>query len=231
MPKSVAIFGPPGTGKSTRLIRIVEDLLANQKYNLMPQQIALVSFTKAAAEEMRDRVGQPIHCSTVHSLCFSRLGLTRSQVIDRGTLIEFGKSIGLDISWGNMQDEASEMTEGDEYVTLYDLARNTLTDPQEIFSQHGKLGTAKTFKYFHESYENYKESYGLTDFVDMLANACHVEPITHRVLIIDEAQDLSPLQWQVIDYWGQSVQLIYQAGDDDQSIFAWGGADPSEAFV
>jgi len=46
------------------------------------------------------------------------------------------------------------------------------------------------------------------------------------LLFVDEAQDLSPLQWDLVEKWSGSVPLVIIAGDDDQSIYAWGGADP-----
>lgn len=45
------------------------------------------------------------------------------------------------------------------------------------------------------------------------------------VIFIDEAQDLSPLQWQLYDVLKTKTKDIYLAGDDDQAIFAWAGAD------
>ena len=48
----------------------------------------------------------------------------------------------------------------------------------------------------------------------------------YDVLIVDEAQDLSPLQWLLINKWATTMKAVVVAGDDDQSIYEWGGADP-----
>ena len=221
--KSVAIFGSPGTGKSTRLIRIIGDLL--EKFD--PRKVCLVSFTRAAAEEMAERIPHKIQTSTIHSMCFRMLDMQRSMVVDRRSLIEFGKEIGLEISWGSAQDEASEMTEGDEYVSIYDLARNRKISLEETYAKKGTLGSYDRFAYFVESYENWKKEYGLADFTDMLQNviSLNLTPFL-EVLLVDEAQDLSPLQWDVVNSWCKYLRICYIAGDDDQAIFEWSGADP-----
>ena len=47
-----------------------------------------------------------------------------------------------------------------------------------------------------------------------------------KVLIVDEAQDCTPLQWSVIYKLAENTDRIYLAGDDDQAIYQWNGADP-----
>lgn len=222
--KAVSIFGSPGTGKSTRLISIIDRLIEKCE----PHEITLVSFTKAAAQEMSDRCTHSINASTVHSQCFRLLQLQRSMVVDRKSLIKFGSSIGLEISWGSANDEASEMTEGDEYVAIYDLARNRKEDYRITYDRKGTLGSAATMEYFVESYENWKREFGLFDFTDMLLRVFERKLFnpTIKVLLVDEAQDLSPLQWDVIYNWCDNLQICYIAGDDDQAIFEWSGADP-----
>lgn len=81
---------------------------------------------------------------------------------------------------------------------------------------------------FTTAYEQWKQREGYVDFTDMLERVQDALPID--VLIVDEAQDLSELQWKVVDIVGANAQRVYIAGDDDQAIFTWAGASP-EAFV
>ena len=46
-----------------------------------------------------------------------------------------------------------------------------------------------------------------------------------KAIFIDEAQDLSPLQWKLVDILKNKTEHLYLAGDDDQAIYAWAGAD------
>ena len=74
--------------------------------------------------------------------------------------------------------------------------------------------------------QNYKESFQLVDFTDMIekfivSKLCPNFDIT----FIDEAQDLSPIQWKMVDIITKNSKYIILAGDDDQAIYGWAGAD------
>jgi DNA helicase-2/ATP-dependent DNA helicase PcrA len=72
----------------------------------------------------------------------------------------------------------------------------------------------------------YKTSRGLRDFTDMLADFRREgTPPELEVLVVDEAQDLSLLQWGVVEKLAQQARSVVIAGDDDQAIYAWAGAD------
>jgi DNA helicase-2/ATP-dependent DNA helicase PcrA len=72
----------------------------------------------------------------------------------------------------------------------------------------------------------YKAANGKQDFTDIIYSF-NSQPVVPRIkaLIVDEAQDLTPLQWQMIEHLARDVEEIYIAGDDDQAIFKWAGAD------
>ena len=70
----------------------------------------------------------------------------------------------------------------------------------------------------------YKNNYKLYDFNDIINNVLDKVP-EFDVVFIDEAQDLSPLQWKLYDKLKEKSKDVYLAGDDDQAIFAWAGAD------
>ena len=77
-----------------------------------------------------------------------------------------------------------------------------------------------------DTYEHYKKD-SFIDFTDMIERAIdEVDFPPLEVLILDEAQDFTPLQWSVIYKMVDKVKRIYLAGDDDQGIYKWNGADP-----
>jgi superfamily I DNA/RNA helicase len=73
---------------------------------------------------------------------------------------------------------------------------------------------------------NYKKVKKKLDFNDMINQLLLKNDLPKfKVIFIDEAQDLSPLQWKLFDKLKNYADNIYLAGDDDQAIFAWAGAD------
>ena len=104
------IFGPPGTGKTEKLIRKVESYV--QK-DVDPAKIGYFTFSKNAAQEGRERAALKFRLSmlddlpyfqTLHSFCFNQLGLARDQVMKEKHYKELGEKMGLEIE-GTQQDE------------------------------------------------------------------------------------------------------------------------------
>lgn len=228
MPKAKSIFGPPGTGKSTY---IIGDMTAKLDSGYDAHRIGLVSFTKAAAQELAKRVGIAPggNISTIHSMAFRLAELSRDQVISNADLREFGDKIKVPITGSNPEEgEFAEV--GDAYLALHAKLRAMKLyheeGLEEGFVKSRIEGSLWQFKYFCRNYDQYKASMGLVDFTDMLslAMSCHDPDVD--VLYVDEAQDLSPIQWDLVYKWANSVDEIVIAGDDDQSIYVWGGADP-----
>jgi DNA helicase-2/ATP-dependent DNA helicase PcrA len=79
------------------------------------------------------------------------------------------------------------------------------------------------------AYEEYKRAHGLWDFNDMITRA--EGKLDLDVLFVDEAQDTSAAQWKFLQAITQKVETIYLAGDDDQAIYAWSGADPVQLLA
>lgn len=227
--KAHCIYGPPGTGKTTELIRLINDVLERNP----SAQIAFLSHTKVAAREAVSRGNcdlKPDNASTLHSLCYRLCGISRAQVVTMDRLREFGDEVGMPIS-GEAPDSERDLTEADMMMALYERSRARMVEPMEEYEQSDRPGSPREFKYLHESYENWKDSNGFVDFTDMLTAYFRMRT-THgfQVFFIDEFQDLTPLQRRVLYQMISSAQLVYAAGDDDQTIFEWSGADPQGMY-
>ena len=83
------------------------------------------------------------------------------------------------------------------------------------------------FEYVDRAYRHYKNTHGLLDFTDLLERVVDEPDRLPRLksLIIDEAQDLSRLQWRVVEELAARAERTYLAGDDDQAVYTWAGAD------
>lgn len=220
--KNLVLYGPPGTGKTRRLLKLIGEFM--QAY---PGRVLFCSHTRAAAQEALSRWpqenAQRIDIQTLHSVCFRALKMSRSQTVDADKLEAFGHEFGMD-----MTDEGL----GKEFLDVYSLARSRCITPDEGYEQSIRPGTASHFDAFHKSYCSWKEEYGYMDFDDMLAvgaKRLKRNMVDYGLVAIDEAQDLTPLHWLVIYKLVEllpNTQFIV-AGDDDQTLYTFSGADPA----
>lgn len=227
--KASTVFGPPGTGKTTEMLRRVEEARDN---GYSPNDIGFFSFTRAAADEAARRLGvrRSDKITTLHSMCFRAQAASPMSMVDGYKLRKFGGLAGVRFAGVQNDEYGDQMEDGDKYLAIYNLARARLTAPRdEYFASDDRPGDFQQFTYCVESYERWKEAYGYLDFTDLLELYVKA-PINHggRILFFDEAQDLSPLQWRVVDAMlkFEQVREVAVAGDDDQAIYEWAGADP-----
>ena len=235
------VVGPPGTGKTQTLLNKV---IEYKETGTPLDRIGYFAFTRKAAHEARDRFLEAFphltkknikHFRTLHSFAFRYLGLQEENVMQDEHYKIIGEECGLRIKYATYEKNEFNgiFTSNSEYLSLINLAsvRNISVLDQLDRNEHlGKIERDK-IQVVAKHIEDYKNTYKLIDYNDMLNQ--FIDQIQLRdakvpqfdVIFIDEAQDLSLLQWKMITALQPHTKDIYIAGDDDQAIFGWAGAD------
>jgi len=232
------VIGPPGTGKTRRLLNEVRKYV---KKGVPLDRIGYFAFTRKAAGEARDRylaknehlTKKDIeHFQTLHSLAFNSLGLKEENVIQELNYKAIGESCGIQIKYASYEKNSWNgiFTSDSEYLNIINLARAKQIPPLDQFDKNEHLTQVERNKLdaINKEINNYKNSYELIDFTDMLDRFLRKGSVENKfdVVFVDEAQDLSLIQWAVINKIEKENKAdIWIAGDDDQAIFGWAGAD------
>ena len=232
------VIGPPGTGKTRRLLNEVQRYV---KKGTALNRIGYFAFTRKAAGEARDRYLKVEthlskkdikHFQTLHSLAFNNLGLKEENVMQELNYKRIGEECGIQISYASYETNSWNgiFSSNSEYLNLINLARVRQTSPLEELDRNEHLGKIERFKLdaIAQEIDNYKQVNGLIDFTDMLDKFLEKGKIENKfdVIFVDEAQDLSIIQWKMIEKIEEDNQCdVWVAGDDDQAIFGWAGAD------
>jgi DNA helicase-2/ATP-dependent DNA helicase PcrA len=94
-------------------------------------------------------------------------------------------------------------------------------------------GSSPVVKEFARCWQQYKKTLARIDFTDMIAMALDAYPYAPgnpTIIFIDEAQDMTPLEWALVRKWGMHAERLIVGGDDDQCIYAFKGASASTFF-
>jgi superfamily I DNA/RNA helicase/DNA polymerase III epsilon subunit-like protein len=221
----VLVLAGPGAGKTYCLICRIQHLI--QRFDLEPRRILAVTFTNMAAEEIASRLHESsgpgrerVTRGTLHALCFK-------------ILRDFAARCGLRSGFG--------IADQDYQLSLLKRLRVPEKRRAELLSRFGlyRLQGRPLGERALELLARYQErlrAHNLVDFDDLVVlteRLLRTDPAAAAelrarwdYLLIDEFQDLSPVQYGVLRHLAETHRNIFGVGDDEQSIFSWAGSDP-----
>lgn len=221
---SLLVLAGPGSGKTFCLIERIRFLIEKRHFD--PARICAFTFTNKAAGEIADRLdrldggaGEKVMRGTIHAFCANLLR-------------QNAESVGLRPGFG-IADEDYQMSILRRLRVPGKFQKNTLRS----FSNH-KMRGDPLFPSDQRNFEKYSaflKDKNVVDFDDLVLKAGELiagpegEYIRSRwdAILVDEFQDLNPVQYALIKDLAQKHRHIFAVGDDEQSIFSWAGADPT----
>lgn len=208
---------------------MIDEVRTRLRDGVSSRDIAYVSFTRKAADEAASRVKKELpdqqfpHFRTIHSMAYRQLNLSNAEIMQHSDYKEIGDALNIKFSRYYDPEESVGGTVGDRLKAVAELAQAKKATPEDIRHELAEEMDTWQLRRYVETVEQYKRDTCKVDFNDMLSMVN--EPLPVRVAVIDEAQDLSRLQWDAVRCLFKNAEEIIIAGDDDQAIFRWAGAD------
>ena len=246
----ICVISCPGSGKTTVTVIRLANLMV--KGGVSPQQILALTFSKASAKDMNDRfkslfpsLANHVKFATIHSFAFhiirhfEQISGTRYEFIDTPNQMTHSKrqllaSIYLEKSERYLSDDEYEMITGQ-----ISLLKNLMIEPHQTKEIKKYVeNEVELFIQVYKAYEQKKEANFFLDYDDLLTTAYQIlihqdelrtfyqQRYTH--IQIDEAQDTSKIQYELIKLVATPRNNLFLVGDDDQSIYAFRGAYPKQ---
>jgi DNA helicase-2/ATP-dependent DNA helicase PcrA len=230
------ILGPPGTGKTTKLLSMVEDAMDR---GVPPDRIGYFSFTRRAADEAMERAIKRFRLTrrdlpyfrTLHSLAKSVVGIDNKSIMQGKHYQECAQWLKIPMFSELVRPDDGPYQEyglGDRFLEVINMSRICLLPLREVYNKSSVPETTDyaMVEYVDRGLRKYKDANGLFDFTDMLELFVKRKASPPFDLVfIDEVQDLSPLQWLMVHQIAERSKQVVIAGDDDQAIYRWAGAD------
>ncbi|MCD7746159.1 MAG: ATP-dependent helicase [Lachnospiraceae bacterium] len=231
------VLAGPGSGKTLTISQRTKNLI--ETYQINPREILVITFTKAAAQEMQSRftaicpVGG-VTFGTFHAVFFSILKHAYHYTSANVMSEDAKQKLLRDLFMRHGTQEA--MNEGE---TISELeAEISMVKNERISLEHyySRSCSEEAFRAIFRAYEETHRRQGLLDFDDMLT--CTWELLTQRedilhawqqrwhYILVDEFQDINLLQYEILRLLAAPQNNLFIVGDDDQSIYRFRGAKP-----
>lgn len=242
------VLAGAGSGKTRVITQKIAHLI--KECGLSPKNIAAVTFTNKAAREMKSRVGELLKGKEAHGLqvsTFHTLGLN----IIRAELKALGYKPGFTIF--DSQDSATLIKEmlrrdygedgGVVDQTQWQISRwkSNLLTPEEALVEAGTDAAVNGMAQLYSQYQRALKAYNAVDFDDLILlpvrlfqqDAAAKERWQNKIryLLVDEYQDTNSTQYQLVKLLTGVRGALTVVGDDDQSIYAWRGAQPENLLL
>ena len=225
--RTIAVIAGPGTGKTKTLLAHLLNLLEERK--VKPSEITAVTFTNHAAAQMKERLQKQLggkrklhglQIGTFHAIC-----------------MEFLKGQGLEFE---VIDEADAAEKAKKVIKEFDLNIKPAKFLEQLSLQKSGIKNEED-PVFLEAFKKYQielETQHLMDFDDLLLETEKRMEQAEReektiqearnhfsYLLVDELQDINPLQYRLMKTWNREGKELFVIGDPDQSIYGFRGAD------
>lgn len=232
------VLAGPGSGKTAVITERTSNLI--EEYGVNPSNILVITFTRAAAQEMRQRFlaktksdKSRVTFGTFHSVFFMVLKYAyhfeSSNIVTEEQRYRFMREI---LSYYHLEyQEESELIA--DILTEISKIKNERIPLERFYSSH--CGE-EVFRDIYKNYEERLRGNRLIDFDDMLVYTyelfCERKDILlawqkkYRYILIDEFQDINPIQWDIMKMLGGTCGNLFIVGDDDQSIYRFRGSKP-----
>lgn len=192
-----------------------------------PDRLAFVSYTrqgtyegvKRAQEKFKLKAVDVPFFKTIHALCFKELGMRKYDMFQKKHYKILSEKLGINFTGYYTQDYTSP---NDAYLHAINMERH---NPELALQMSRDMNESK-YEYIKINYTAIKKQLGIKDFDDLLEEYLeYCKPFDIDVAYIDEGQDLTPLQWKVVNKMFSKAKIVTVAGDDDQAVYQWAGAD------
>lgn len=232
------VLAGPGAGKTYVITNRVKALI--DEYGVKPEQILVVTFSKAAAVEMKERFemltgGQrlPVRFGTFHSVFFQILRLAyHYEVKDIAT-----PALKYRFLEETLNETGYEVDDKKEFLSDIEKEISRVKgEGIEIDCYFSSACSAEIFQKMYRGYQEKLQRHRCLDFDDMVVYTYQLlkerEDIRRRwqaqfrYLLIDEFQDINRLQYETVCMLAEPENNLFIVGDDDQSIYGFRGAKP-----